>query len=1218
MSYFFKNTRKFSLVFSALLLAITLTAGSFAVAANGIPAVNGQEFAEPQDDAVELAVLEDSLDLSGSGGDSLAEDSRLAIAPMSFNAPDNMKAAYLVQGEDFAKTKDRTAEELGKEAEAAAKSVIGSGLNTVIVKYDESFRDSVSPVLEKCVESGLYVYAVFEASQYASSGDLDALYKDAKDFASKNKLTGIIIDGYKTVDANVSYSDYLGSGASIGYENFKRQASDNIVKTVVRAVRAAAPETQAGLEANAGAEDFVRLGFADFVMIRAYGLDKGVNADELVAKWTGLAQKAGVTAYVIDEPGKVTTAAVDKPAQVEVTPLGTSTEKPAVVPVSTTPAPAADTSGDDEDYGDDIDDTNWEYADEIPLIKEVVPSGIVTAESESTIKIAAVVIKGSEVRATLNEETVYMESTGEVVDGDGRYELYTGYYTAPYSDDDDEQILGGVAVYANDGSREETFDSAYMATATTSTERVPIQITADQAKTYPAKTKDNIPIPSLYPLPKGAIDYAVGKAFSYRSPSTGEIYTYRVLESGVRVETKDMKTIKEGPKNNKIKGLSVTAGKDGYTYVTIDTAQRVTYSVAYNGSAFVITFNNTTSVPSSATVKSNSMFSKAAFSNKNRLTLTLGKANGFMGYKGYYDKSGNLVFQFNNPPSTIRNAKIAIDPGHGGKDKGAPTTSKTWTEDVLNYNIAKKLEKELKARGATVNLMNNNGIERFDRAAKAEKWGADILISVHNNSATNKSAQGTEVFYFYPFSRQLAVNSSAHVSKQLATTNRGAKLSYYGVTLSSQMASVLVECGFMSNASEFSKLTKSKNQDKIAKGIADAIEGAIKTARTGTPTTGSTTTTPASSSSAADEEEDEEDEDDSSSTIKLSQTDVTVGIGSTLQLTATAPKGSTVTWKTGKKSVATVDSNGLVTTLAAGNVSITATATDADGNTDSVSCTVRVKSDIPPTTTGIKSASTGISLSQATNASIYDDYLTIYPGNARQVEILSQNGQVIKNSDFTWSSSKTSIATVDANGVVTAKAVGTCTVTAKSGDYELTCEINVSRTKVATKGIKLDKSSITVIRATSQQLNPTISPSDATDRSVTWSSSNSKIASVDSNGIVTGKNVGTCTITAKTKSGGYKATVAVEVVKSAIEIDDISMRYETLEMKAGDSDVLTVDVYPENATNTSVAWKSSRTAVVSVDSNGNIQALKKGTATITAYSVKDSSIYAECTVTVFA
>ena len=170
--------------------------------------------------------------------------------------------------------------------------------------------------------------------------------------------------------------------------------------------------------------------------------------------------------------------------------------------------------------------------------------------------------------------------------------------------------------------------------------------------------------------------------------------------------------------------------------------------------------------------------------------------------------------------------------------------------------------------------------------------------------------------------------------------------------------------------------------------------------------------------------------------------------------------------------------------------------------------------------TSITLSQTSISLSKGSMKALS---ATVLPSNA-------------SNKDVTWSSSNTAVATVNSSGVVTALTIGTCiiTCTAKDGSGVLaTCAVTVIQ---LVTGITLNEISLSLNSGDTQTLTATISPSDATDMGVTWSSSDVVVATVNPNGLVTARAVGTCIITCTAKDGsGVTATCAVTVASGIID-----------------------------------------------------------------------------------
>lgn len=215
-------------------------------------------------------------------------------------------------------------------------------------------------------------------------------------------------------------------------------------------------------------------------------------------------------------------------------------------------------------------------------------------------------------------------------------------------------------------------------------------------------------------------------------------------------------------------------------------------------------------------------------------------------------------------------------------------------------------------------------------------------------------------------------------------------------------------------------------------------------------------------------------------------------------------------------------------------------------------------------------------------------------------------------SQVTWKSSDTSVATVTSDGVVKAKKNGTATITCTTiNGKSAKCKITV---QTPTKSVTLDKSSISIYATQTQRLTPTVSPSGASDKSVVWTSSNEKVATVSKTGVVTGVKAGSAVIKCTTKDTGAEAFCVV-TVKSRIKVQGFSINKTSKTLYKGSTYQLKGTFTPSNASNQKIFWSSSNPDVAVVSSSGKVTAVKNGSAEIYAVT-QDGQFTAVCKIKV--
>ena len=211
-----------------------------------------------------------------------------------------------------------------------------------------------------------------------------------------------------------------------------------------------------------------------------------------------------------------------------------------------------------------------------------------------------------------------------------------------------------------------------------------------------------------------------------------------------------------------------------------------------------------------------------------------------------------------------------------------------------------------------------------------------------------------------------------------------------------------------------------------------------------------------------------------------------------------------------------------------------------------------------------------------------------------------------------WSSDSPEIAEVDQEGNVTAKSEGEAVITAVSGDVSGTCTVVVSKRIIPVTSVAVIPEYVELTEGDSKALMVRVQPSDATDKTVVWSSDAPEIVEVSDGGRITAISEGTAVITAT--SGDVSGTCTVVVSKPYIPVSSVKINLSSLELTQGEVVSLTVTVEPANATDKTVVWRSDDSDVASVDQEGNVTAVSQGNTVITA---ECGDMSATCVVTVF-
>ncbi len=520
-------------------------------------------------------------------------------------------------------------------------------------------------------------------------------------------------------------------------------------------------------------------------------------------------------------------------------------------------------------------------------IGEAIAEGkTLSVDGGTRITLTARAYKGADVSAAVNGTTVKMseaESSADEDDVNSSYRRFTGYYTVPagivgqaqdlgrikitasysgYSMDalgaavrvnpEPEPVVHNEAVIVADESSAGTGEViATLETAHTSDETVKyVRVLKDYTITYDGKTADDIPSPVFSQLPAGSLEVYKSTSGSYYVTESGKRIAMSAseLEDGAAItgNALTVKSVGTFNGNGYIKlhldhktGFNIRAACSNY-YTAWDGDY---YLDSFNATHVYITFENVTKVTALPSFEYNQVFRSGKWDTvtegngtKFRLILELRQPGVYNGHGAKYDANGDLILSFPVPVNTLAGMTIVIDPGHGyGKraDLFDPGAIGEVVEEEVVLAISKELTEQLTAAGANVIRLKTESefLLTKERPNVARGLGCDLFISVHANKATG-DARGVEAYYFTSYSQPLAAAISKNIAKYYqnsvysdgADKNRGARYSYYHVTLQQDFPSILLETGFVDNVEDAMALASPAHR----KGIAAAIVTGIK------------------------------------------------------------------------------------------------------------------------------------------------------------------------------------------------------------------------------------------------------------------------------------------------------------------------------------------------------------------------------------------------------
>ena len=364
--------------------------------------------------------------------------------------------------------------------------------------------------------------------------------------------------------------------------------------------------------------------------------------------------------------------------------------------------------------------------------------------------------------------------------------------------------------------------------------------------------------------------------------------------------------------------------------------------------------------------------------------------------------------------------------------------------------------------------------------------------------------------------------------------------------------------------------------------------------------------------------------------LSLNKPSETLTLGATAKLTATTtPSGADVSWSSSKPSVVSVDSNGNLTANTVGTAIITASSFD-----QSATCTVTVVQPEPPVVEAPAPPAPAPPVVEAPTPPAPAPPPHVGTFAAKKIPAKAFAGTAITIAppvapkghtmqSVSYSSSNPSIATVDANGNVTFVGGGKATIIIKAVSQTVdkrgrvktkttTVKKNITVNQVV-ESISLNLTDTTIARTQKVKLTTAFAPATASNKKVKWTTSNKKVATVSSAGVVTGKAGGTAVITCRAQDGSG-ASASCSVTVTPINPTGLKLSKSALTVKTGKTSSLKATVAPKNTDFKTVTWTSSNPAIVSVDAKGKLKGIAPGTVTITATT--SNGLSASCTVTV--
>lgn len=500
------------------------------------------------------------------------------------------------------------------------------------------------------------------------------------------------------------------------------------------------------------------------------------------------------------------------------------------------------------------------------IIKSFSPSTSQSYASGATFAVTANARVGSEIKATFNGKTITLNKTIQQTDEaklkSDAFIDYSGSFSLP-NDNAKDINLGKVTITAVNGSNKET---KYSGNITCKKAEIPVisEVIAYSAETFDGDTADDMSRPTNNYLPKGTVDYVVGRAYNngkeYLKLRCGR-RVYVSKKNGTNTVSVTKEYAGKLPDTNKISVEDCKVSKN-YTVITFNSdwkapffldllpqsytnPSKQDYTVSSVTANYLeITFCYSNSFTGDIKLgEYNPLFSSYEVvknDNQYKLRLNFRKKGGFYGWDAAYNSKGQLVFTFLHPAQVkaasnkygadLSGARIMIDVGHGGADSGAIGIGNIYEKD-RNLALARLLKSELESIGATV-ILNRSGdttLNPDERCIKLINTKPDYCIAIHHDASTSSAPNGFGAFHSTLFSRNAAkmvydATMEKNIYSSSAKNNRNRfAWHYYFLARTTVCPVVLTENGFITGSADYSGIISEAVNKEKAEAMASAI-----------------------------------------------------------------------------------------------------------------------------------------------------------------------------------------------------------------------------------------------------------------------------------------------------------------------------------------------------------------------------------------------------------